>query len=165
MAATLVIFKKSGVRKNIELRPGITILGRRPDCDVRISTQYVSRKHARIVCQDEKTVIQDLGSANGTFINSKRIIEAAINAGDQLMVGATVFTVQIDGRPEHISPPEPTEPVETEATDSAMGHPAGQSATLAADQSPVPTPAPATEQDALTDLEIIANDNSNNNSN
>ena len=105
MAVNLVFFTKKGLRKDVPLSNGVTVLGRRPDCDVRIPVGYVSRKHCRIINRQDKTLVQDLGSANGTFINSQRIMEAVINAGDRLSVGPMVFTVQIDGKPAEIVRP------------------------------------------------------------
>jgi predicted component of type VI protein secretion system len=105
MKVDLVAFKKNGKYIEIPLKPGITVVGRRPECDVRIPISTVSRKHCRFVKKDEQFVIQDLGSANGTFLNSKRIMEEVINAGDQIAIGAFRFTVRIDGKPENIDPP------------------------------------------------------------
>ncbi|MCD6296142.1 MAG: FHA domain-containing protein, partial [Deltaproteobacteria bacterium] len=48
--------------------------------------------------------IQDLGSANGTYLNSEKIMEGVISAGDRLTIGSLTFTVQIDGMPENIQP-------------------------------------------------------------
>ena len=106
MQANLVFFKKNGNRKDIPLRKGTTIVGRRPDCDIRVPTPFVSRKHARIVCDETKALIQDLGSANGTFINNQQIIEAAVNPGDTISIGSMIFTVQIDGEPPEPLPPQ-----------------------------------------------------------
>jgi pSer/pThr/pTyr-binding forkhead associated (FHA) protein len=47
---------------------------------------------------------KDLGSANGTFLNNKPVTEATLKAGDHLVIGPVVFTVQIDGEPEDIRP-------------------------------------------------------------
>ena len=87
MAVNLIFFSKNGRRKDIALDDGVTIIGRRPDCDIRIPLLYVSRKHCRFIRKDDQTVVQDLGSANGTFLNSERIMEAEVSAGDKVGVG------------------------------------------------------------------------------
>jgi len=157
MNTTLVIFTKSGRRKEIPLRPGVTIIGRRPDCDIRIPTAFVSRKHARILCQDSKTVVQDLGSSNGNFVNSERITETAVNPGDTLSVGSAMFTVQIDGEPGKITPPKKGS---SRLQDSGVVHGSGQSATLTAAQDDfVPPIMPENEIDLLADMEPLADDN------
>jgi pSer/pThr/pTyr-binding forkhead associated (FHA) protein len=49
--------------------------------------------------------VRDLGSANGTIVNGKKIKEAVIQPGDQLRIGPIGFVVQVDGKPEKITPP------------------------------------------------------------
>ena len=105
MDATLVLFGKDGQRKDIAIKAGMTIVGRRPDCDVRIPLPIISRKHCRISRKNDNLVIQDLGSANGTFVNNHPITESEIKAGDLLQVGPMKFVVQIDGKPRNILPP------------------------------------------------------------
>jgi len=105
MAVTLVVFKKDGSRKNVHLNAGVTVIGRHPECDLRIPLLHVSRRHCRILQEGDKSIVQDLGSSNGTFLNSARIVEAVLNAGDLLLVSTMAFTVQIDGQPEKVTPP------------------------------------------------------------
>ena len=83
----------------------------------------VSRKHCRIVHQDDKTTVQDLGSANGTYLNSERVMEAVVNAGDRLIIGGIAFTVQIDGVPADIEPPSS---ISSSAAHGAGGSEGGQ---------------------------------------
>lgn len=53
----------------------------------------VSRRHARIVCQDGQYVLEDLGSTNGTFVNrGRRLLPGnrhPLNDGDEIIVGKT----------------------------------------------------------------------------
>lgn len=119
MSLTLVTFKKSGARKNIRLQPGETLIGRRPECNLRIPRIEVSRNHCRITDNGNQTTIQDLGSSNGTYVNSERIMEAVIQAGDVIAIGHTIFTVQINGKPENITPPDPSEVLAATHRDSS----------------------------------------------
>ena len=50
-----------------------TAIGRTEDNDIQIDTKYISRHHARIVIAGSTTVVEDLGSTNGVFINDFRI--------------------------------------------------------------------------------------------
>lgn len=50
-----------------------TIVGRSMACDIRILQQDVSLKHAKIVCDNNRYYLQDLKSANGTFLGEKRV--------------------------------------------------------------------------------------------
>ena len=105
MTAALIHFGKDGQRKNIELKSGIVIVGRRPDCDIRIPLSIVSRKHCRIVYNDNELTLQDLGSANGTFLNNQLVTKMPLSAGDLLTIGPIKFIVQIDGKPQNLMPP------------------------------------------------------------
>ena len=50
-----------------------TLVGRSMACDIRLMENDVSLKHARIHCENERYYIQDLKSANGTYLNEKRV--------------------------------------------------------------------------------------------
>ena len=48
--------------------------------------------------------VRDLGSANGTYVNNKRVSEQELEAGDHLVIGPVVFTVIVDGKPSDLKP-------------------------------------------------------------
>jgi pSer/pThr/pTyr-binding forkhead associated (FHA) protein len=68
------------------LKPVVTI-GRKPDNDLRIDNLAVSGHHARVLKEGERFVIEDLGSTNGTFIDSKRIKEHPLADGMEITIG------------------------------------------------------------------------------
>ena len=57
----------------IPLPEGETVLGRDPEVGVRIPTESVSRRHARIVVARGAATLEDLGSKNGTWLSGERI--------------------------------------------------------------------------------------------
>jgi len=57
----------------IELISGENLVGRAVDCAVRLDSTDVSRRHARIVVNDNDALLEDLGSTNGTFVNGTRV--------------------------------------------------------------------------------------------
>jgi len=71
-----------------------TLIGRSLDCDIRVANHEVSRHHVIIFREDRSTMITDLGSANGTFVNGVRLAEepAPISAGDTVALGNFSFT-------------------------------------------------------------------------
>lgn len=99
MDVNLVMFREDGSKRVFALRPGVTTIGRKDDCTIRIPLAMVSRRHAEVVVEDEGVVLKDLGAANGTFLNSRRVQEDDLHPGDQIMIGPVLFTVQIDGEP------------------------------------------------------------------
>lgn len=70
-------------------------VGRSPGCGIATTYDiYSSTLHARLSRQDGRLVAEDLGSTNGTFVNSERITKPTrLGRGDLVQVGATVFQV------------------------------------------------------------------------
>lgn len=100
MDVKLVMFREDGSRRSIPLLAGTTTIGRQNTCTIRIPLAEVSRRHAELSAEADELVLKDLGAANGTYVNNRRIDGAVdIEAGDQIMIGPVVFTVQIDGEP------------------------------------------------------------------
>lgn len=100
----LIMFKEDGQRKDIRMGSERIIIGRKEDCDLRIPLAAVSRRHCEINKEGDSVTLNDLGSSNGTFLNNKRVQEANLKPGDHIVIGPVVFTVQINGKPEHIRP-------------------------------------------------------------
>jgi hypothetical protein len=68
------------------------VIGRSPDADLVVEDPAVSSRHAAIRWDGEQAVIVDLGSANGTFVNSKKLSGyAPLSNGDQLGFGRAHF--------------------------------------------------------------------------
>ena len=110
MDVNLVLFKKGGSQKTFSLPDTTTVMGRRHDCDLCIPLKTVSRRHCQLNQNKEAVTIRDLGSRVGTFLNGKRIEEAALKPGDYIRIGPLIFLLQIDGEPEKIIPPKPAKP-------------------------------------------------------
>ena len=64
-----------------------TTIGRSPDCGIFLDDVTVSRKHAVLIQQNGRFVIEDQGSLNGTFVNRKRVDRAQLSDGDELQIG------------------------------------------------------------------------------
>jgi hypothetical protein len=74
--------------RQIALPVGQTFVGRGPECQVVILGAHVSRKHAMFTATERGVVIEDLGSANGCFVNQQRITSAtSLKDGDRILVG------------------------------------------------------------------------------
>ena len=116
MQVVLVMFRADGERKSFSITRDVTVMGRREDCDFRIPLGDISRKHCRLIKEDEALKIEDLGSSNGTYINGKRIHEAELQPGDTVQIGPVVFVIQLDGQPadEELQPYHPGEAVAQE---------------------------------------------------
>jgi len=104
MDVNLVMFKRDGQRKEFKIRHEATTIGRGEECTLRVPLLNVSRQHCELTKGQDELHVRDLGSSNGTYVNNKRIGEAALKGGDRLVIGPVVFTVQIDGVPQEIAP-------------------------------------------------------------
>ena len=71
----------------------ITVIGRANECDISLTASHLSRRHAQLQIVDGALFVKDLGSANGTFLNGKQVMEARVKRGDELRFDALVFGV------------------------------------------------------------------------
>lgn len=103
MKIVLVMFK-DGERRDFPVNGPTCIVGRKSDCALRVPTADVSRRHCEIKVNKGEITVRDLGSANGTYVNGKRVAESPVKAGDELAVGPVKFYVQVDGKPADLKP-------------------------------------------------------------
>jgi pSer/pThr/pTyr-binding forkhead associated (FHA) protein len=99
MDVNFIMFREDGSKKIFPLREGVSAIGRKTDCDIRVPLSIVSRRHAEVTVTEDSVSIKDLGAANGTYLNNQRVQEEDLEPGDQVLIGPVVFTVQIDGEP------------------------------------------------------------------
>jgi len=71
-----------------------TEIGRALDCDISILEPSLSRKHAQIEPVENKLIIRDLESANGTYVNGKKIQEVELKNEDVLQFDKIRFIVR-----------------------------------------------------------------------
>ena len=70
------------------------LVGRDEDCDLRIGSASVSRKHCVIKNSAEGILVTDLGSQNGTLVNDVPIkAPTLLREGDVLRIGSTLLSV------------------------------------------------------------------------
>ena len=108
--ATKPFMQSGGTRPIQEVRltaPGFDVaasetgaheLGRSSDAELRINHPTVSRKHARIIIGDDRTIayIQDAGGANGTRLNGTSIEKLApLSDGDTVGIGEVDLKVAL----------------------------------------------------------------------
>jgi ABC-type multidrug transport system ATPase subunit/pSer/pThr/pTyr-binding forkhead associated (FHA) protein len=73
--------------ENIDLTRDHLVIGRDPSCDVVIAHPVVSKRHAEIIKQNGKSLIVDLGSVNGTFVNGIRVKRHELQELDRVVIG------------------------------------------------------------------------------
>lgn len=70
-----------------------SVIGRSSDCDICLSATHLSRRHAELSLVNGVLHVKDLGSANGTYLNGKRVTEAQAKRGDELRLDTLCFGV------------------------------------------------------------------------
>jgi len=75
----------------VKVKNGLTFGGSKSH--VNLKDKYVSDIHARIIMDKDKFLIKDESSETGTYHNEQRIMRKALNHGDKIKIGRTVFQV------------------------------------------------------------------------
>ncbi len=93
----LVLKQKDGETKEFQFTQGPIQIGRAADCHVFLPDRTVSKKHAIIACNESgQWHLQDLGSANKTYLNGEMIRQAPIKTGDSIRITDFVIEVNLD---------------------------------------------------------------------
>jgi hypothetical protein len=85
----------NGLKK--DLQPGTYTLGRGTEVDIQIQDPGISRKHLSIQV-DEKVVVTDLNSTNGTFLGNDRVMEMIVEDTITFRVGVTEIRIVSENR-------------------------------------------------------------------
>ena len=72
------------------------LIGRSRDCDVTVDDPNVSRRHAELRNEDGRWIITDLGSTNGVKVNGRRVEQAALEPGDELVFGLARMRFELE---------------------------------------------------------------------
>lgn len=69
----------------------VTTVGRGVDNTIVLASDAASRNHARFERRGDVWWVVDVGSTNGTYVNDERVQEAALQRGDRVQIGRTIF--------------------------------------------------------------------------
>jgi hypothetical protein len=90
------------------------VIGRQQGCQLQINHSQISRQHARLVAAPGQWLVEDLGSANGTFVNGRRVSgNQPIRSGDRLGLGTYEFIFMLGAADDRtmpasaVPPPQP----------------------------------------------------------
>jgi len=90
--AVLAVTEAGGDPRLFPINRNPTIIGRSNNADVMLADAAVSDFHARIIKHSFGYTVEDMGSAEGTFLRDKRINHARLINGDTLRLGNTLVT-------------------------------------------------------------------------
>lgn len=111
MKLCLVVVKGRPEGMEIPLPMPQFLIGRDPRCNLRPSSDSVSKLHCAVLQRKEGVFVRDLKSSNGTFVNNDRIHgEVKVKDGDLIRVGPLVLAIKIQvAEGEAVSPSETEE--------------------------------------------------------
>jgi diguanylate cyclase (GGDEF)-like protein len=99
----LVQYSGTDLGKRYQLdQPELTV-GRNPSNPIVVHEASVSRQHVKLMVRDQTVEVEDLASANGTFINETRIdARTVLKDGDMLRLGTILFKFFAQGNIENV---------------------------------------------------------------
>jgi anti-sigma regulatory factor (Ser/Thr protein kinase) len=83
----------NSLEKVYKVKNGMTV-GRDPKNTIQLLAQPVSRNHAQFVVTEDRVVLLDLGSSNGTKVNGERVAEVVLQEGDVIDIGGVIMTYE-----------------------------------------------------------------------
>lgn len=98
MARPVIVVTLNGKEiERRELNQDLIAIGRDMDNDIVINNLAVSRCHVIMQVKNDKVIIKDMASANGTFVNGQKIDECELNDGDLILIGKHILKVEMTG--------------------------------------------------------------------
>ncbi|ASD64956.1 FHA domain-containing protein [Bdellovibrio bacteriovorus] len=158
----------------LELKMGKNLIGRAPQCDIKLISAGVSKEHTEIAVFKDKIVVTDLRSSNGTYLNGVRVQSGVMRLGDKLGIHDVIADVipaqesraqRPQGQPSPQAPmpyygggaaPQMPQPMHMGMPQQNMGMPQGMPQPMAGmgmpGAGPAPAPAPAFQQGGFKGL-------------
>lgn len=131
MDYTLTVALPGQNNQQISLACGAYLIGRGPSCDITLDDPSISELHAKLILTPTEAWIEDLGSSNGTAVNSLPIAAVtALSPNDILSLGGTLIRVA----PRQPAPP--SAPPQRTSRPSVPTQPPSAASTAAAPQQP-----------------------------
>jgi predicted component of type VI protein secretion system len=94
----------------IVLQRPVLLVGRHPECDIRIDRPEISRRHCCVAQAYDRLTVRDLGSRNGVRVNGRRVFEIQLRPGDEIAIAQVIYRVESDS---------PSPPVESPGRNDA----------------------------------------------
>ena len=98
MKVTLLVRAPKKPEKRVVVEHDV-VIGRGKDCDLRVLSNDVSRKHCQLVIGKSEVAVRELGSGNGTQINSQQTepnVNVLLTSGDMVQIGPLIIMVEFD---------------------------------------------------------------------
>lgn len=95
----------SGVPDIILIAPTM-VVGRNRDCEVRLISSRISRRHCLLTLIGAEVHVRDLGSTNGIAINGKKVDRGVLRANDHLDIAQLRYRLSFEHSGDQVTPDE-----------------------------------------------------------
>jgi serine/threonine protein kinase len=92
LTAVLVV---QATGQEIHLHKPFTLVGRAPECGIVLRASDVSKHHCYIGLEADQVSVEDLDSANGTYVNGRQVQRARLRHGDELRIAGHAMEVRL----------------------------------------------------------------------
>jgi pSer/pThr/pTyr-binding forkhead associated (FHA) protein len=133
----LTLSFKGNVLRVYPVIKGSMLIGNAPDCTIHIDSLALQPHHARIDTQGATSVLVDLDTEGGTFVNNSRISKHMLEDGDVIRIGKHTIHYKFEAIPEN--PDDSSTTMEIELGETPTMRMAMTSELLAEDPPPSPS--------------------------
>lgn len=98
-----------GSAPTIALQRPVLLIGRHPECDARIESGKISRRHCCVAMAYDRVILRDLGSRHGIRVNGRMVEEVRLQPGDEVAIGPILF--RFEGQAAMVPAPPAAVPV------------------------------------------------------
>ena len=96
LVGILTVVEGPDMGTKIDMAGNRVNIGRRASNELPLTDLNTSRLQAYVVCEDNKHVIYDAKSLNGTYVNNHRIMCKGLEVGDLIKIGNTVILYEVN---------------------------------------------------------------------
>ena len=123
MSSHLIAVRGSFRGMSFPLPQGDVSIGRATTNDICLEDVLVSRRHCVVRDSAGQSTIIDLGSQNGTFVNSLPVTEQRLKPGDRVEIGGSVFLFSMDDEPHTNLTADPEQLLDTATGQRSCDYP------------------------------------------
>lgn len=92
----IIEITSAGQTQRVALLGGVLTVGRHKENDIVLDDTLASRKHCQLLIEDDRIVVKDLASHNGTYVGKVKVTEAILKVGDLVRIGNTTLRLVPD---------------------------------------------------------------------
>lgn len=97
MLSTLTIVTGPDAGRTCRLKPeGELLIGRGPQCQLRLCDPGVSRMHCRLIVEPDQVRLEDADSRYGTLVNQRIVANQVLQSGDVIALGDTEIRFDLE---------------------------------------------------------------------